>query len=131
MNSTAQKQSIEQLTLTPKKSKPADFVFLHVTLLIYSISTILSKMASGFAFLSVPFLLLYAGMLMLLVVYAVLWQQVLKRFALNVAFVNKSVTVVWGVVWGVLFFHENVTPLMALGLIIVLIGIRLAATTHE
>ena len=131
MKPFAPKQSIKQETPVSKKLNGVDFIFLHITLLIYSLSSILSKMAAGYAFLSVQFFALYGGMLVLLVIYALLWQQVLKRFALNVAFVNKSVIVVWGMVWGVLFFNERVTPLMVLGSVIVLIGLRLAVTPHD
>lgn len=113
------------------KTKIANFFFLQFTFLVYSLCGILSKMASAVAFLSPQFILFYGGIIGILMVYALLWQQILKRFTLNFAYVNKSVIVIWGMIWGVLFFQETITPLMLLGSVIVLIGITLAAKTYE
>ncbi len=99
------------------------YIFLHLLLMVYSTSGILSKLAAGRAFLSWPFLLLYAGVVALLGVYALGWQQVLKRIPLSAAYANKAVTVVWGCVWGMLVFKEQLTPGKAVGGLLVLAGI--------
>ena len=64
-------------------------------------------------------------MLANLVVYAIGWQQILKRLPLTVAFANKAITVVWGIIWGAVFFQEAITPPMIVGAIIVMAGIVL------
>lgn len=104
---------------------------LHVLLMLYSCSGILSKLASGFPFLSLGFIGCYAGIIVLLGIYAVFWQQVIKRLPLTVAFANKAVTVVWGLVWGVLFFSEEITLMKLIGALIVLIGVVLYVTDSE
>ncbi len=101
------------------------YLFLHLLLMVYSTSGILSKLAAGRAFLSWPFLLLYGGVIVLLGVYALGWQQVLKRVPLSVAYANKAVTVVWGCVWGVLVFREQLSPGKVIGGVLVLAGIAL------
>ncbi len=101
------------------------YLFLHLLLMVYSTSGILSKLAAGKAFLSWPFLLLYGGVIVLLGVYALGWQQVLKRVPLSVAYANKAVTVVWGCVWGVLVFREHLSPGKVIGGVLVLAGIAL------
>ena len=68
---------------------------------------------------------LVAGMIALLGVYAIGWQQVIKLLPLTYAYANKAVTVLWGIVWGVLLFHEQVSPLKLLGALIVLAGVVL------
>ena len=98
---------------------------LHVLLGVYSLSDVASKKASGATFLSPEFVLLYAVVLGLLAVYAIGWQQVIKRIPLTTAFANKAVTVVWGLVWGALFFHEAVTPGKLLGAALVIAGVIL------
>ena len=92
---------------------------LHAMLLLYSVSSVFSKIASSFQFISFPWCLCYLAMLLLLGVYAIGWQQVLKRFPLTFAFANKAVTVIWGAIWGVVVFHESfsVGQLVALGLV--------------
>ncbi len=105
------------------KSNLKTYLSLHLLLMVYSANSILSKLASQQTFLSWPFLLLYAGVVALLGVYALGWQQVLKRIPLSAAYANKAVTVVWGCVWGMLVFKEQLTPGKAAGGLLVLAGI--------
>lgn len=98
-------------------------IALHVLLLFYSLSGIFSKNAAYQPFLSVLFILLYGGMLAVLFIYAIGWQQIIKRLPLTVAFANKAITVVWGMVWGVLFFGEQINIQMIIGAALVIAGI--------
>ena len=98
------------------------FLLLHLALLVYSCSSIFSKNAAGQTFLSIPFLLLYGGMICVLGVYAVLWQQVLKHLPVTMAYTNKAVTVVWGMLIGSLLFHEQITPKQLAGAAVVMTG---------
>ena len=108
-----------------KRSKLSTLFALHLMLMLYSMSEICSKMAAGESFLSVRFCLYYGTVILLLGVYAIGWQQVIKRIPLTTAFANKAVTVVWGLVWGALFFHEAVTPGKLLGAALVIAGVIL------
>ena len=101
------------------------FLFLHLLLMVYSANAILSKLAASKPFLSWPFLLLYAAVVAVLGVYALGWQQVLKRIPLASAYANKAVTVVWGCVWGLLVFKEQITVGKLIGGALVLAGIVL------
>lgn len=98
---------------------------LHVLLLVYSVSIVFSKLASGYSFLSAGFILCYGLMLLLLGVYAVFWQQIIKRLPLMTAYANKAVTVVWGIVWGAAVFHEEITWGKAFGAVLVIAGVIL------
>lgn len=98
---------------------------LHLLLAIYSLCSICGKLASGFAFLSWQFILCYGGMIAVLGVYAIGWQQIIKRMPLTSAYANKAVTIVWGIIWGALLFREAVTPMKLLGSAIVLTGVVL------
>lgn len=98
---------------------------LHLLLMVYSISGILSKNAANVSFLSIEFCLLYAGILALLGLYAIGWQQVLKKMALTTAFSNKAVTIVWGIIWGAFFFAEPITLPKVGGAILIVVGVVL------
>ncbi|WP_241158133.1 hypothetical protein [Adlercreutzia sp. ZJ138] len=74
---------------------------------------------------SVSFFLFYVGMLFVLGIYAIGWQQILKRLPLTVAFANKAVTVIWGMLWGAVFFNESITFPMIIGATVVMIGVVL------
>ena len=64
---------------------------------------------------------------MILGVYALAWQQVIKRMPLTTAYANKAVTVVWGMVWGMILFGESITPQKVLGAAVIVAGVVLYA----
>ena len=101
------------------------FFLLHILLLVYSFSGVFSKMAAGYDFLSVKFCLCYGGLILILGIYAICWQQIIKRIPLTLAYANKAVTVIWGMIWGVLFFGENITVTKVIGAVIVIAGVIL------
>lgn len=100
---------------------------LHILLMIYSMSGICSKKAAGVPFLSIKFCLYYGIIIFLLGFYAIGWQQIIKRLPLTTAFANKAVTVVWGIIWGFLFFHESITIGKVIGALMVISGVVMYA----
>lgn len=98
---------------------------LHLLLMVYSTSGILSKLAAGVDFSSFDFCILYGGALCLLGFYAIGWQQILKKLPLTTAFSNKAVTIVWGIIWGALFFFEPITLPKAVGALLIIAGVVL------
>lgn len=100
---------------------------LHLMLMIYSVSGICSKMAGQYPFLSLEFCFFYGIIILLLGFYAIGWQQIIKRLPLSIAFANKAVTVVWGTVWGVLFFEETLSVGRLVGAAMVIAGVVLYA----
>ncbi len=100
-------------------------LLLHILLLFYSLSDVMSKLAAGFDFLSLGFVVCYGGLLVILAGYAIGWQQVIKRMPLTTAYANRGITVVWGIFWGALFFSEAITPGKIAGAVMVVAGIVL------
>ena len=94
-------------------------------------SGICSKMAAGESFLSFKFCLYYAIIIVLLGFYAIGWQQIIKRLPLTTAFANKAVTVVWGIIWGAVFFHESITVGKIIGAALVITGVVIYARADE
>lgn len=113
------------------KSNAKTLAALHLLLVVYSCSGILSKMAAGFSFLSPGFIACYCGIIGLLGIYAICWQQIIKRIPLTTAYANRAVTVVWGMVWGVLVFKEALTFAQILGGVVVLLGVALFAYSES
>ena len=112
------------LVITMKQSTKL-YIALHLFLMFYSVSGVVSKLAAGKPFLSPAFIALYGIEILILGVYAIGWQQFIKRMPLSVAYANKAVTVVWGCVWGVLIFREQLTPGKIIGALLVLCGVAL------
>ena len=100
---------------------------LHVLLGVYALSDVCSKYAAGAGFPDITFFLFYGLMLAFLGVYALGWQQVIKRMPLSSAFANRAVTIVWGIFWGAVLFGEDVTPGKLIGAGIIMAGIVLYA----
>ena len=95
--------------------------------MVYSMSGIFSKHASSCEFLSFSFCLYYGCVILLLGIYAIGWQQIIKRIPLTLAFANKSVTVIWGLIWGAIFYHEQITIGKVVGAMLIISGIVLYA----
>ena len=106
-------------------SRARTLLMLHVLLFAYSLADVASKRAASFDFMSVGFLVCYGVVLAILMVYALGWQQVIKRMPLTTAYANRGVTVVWGIFWGVVFFGESITPFKILGAALIMAGIAL------
>lgn len=110
-----------------KSSRIGAFVLLHVLMLIYSLDGIMSKLAGAVPFLSFKFVLYYGILIVILGIYAIGWQQVIKRLPLTTAFANKAVTVVWGIIWGALVFKEQITVGKVVGAVLVITGVVIYA----
>lgn len=111
-----------------KKSALRDLLTLQSVFILYSISSIVAKLASATltspqSLFTVPFLLLGGLEILILGTYALLWQQVIKKFELSVAYANKAMTLLWGLLWGWLLFQEEITFTKILGIGIVFGGI--------
>ena len=106
-------------------------IALNILLLFFSLSGVLSKVASGQPFLSVKFILCYGTLLFIMFVYAIGWQQIIKRLPLTTAYANRAVTVVWGIVWGLVFFGEKISAGKIAGAVIVILGVLLYVTDKE
>lgn len=114
-------------------SRKTALLLLLATLLLYSVTSVFAKLsgnalaagntAASLVFLGLEFLAL--------VVYSLLWQLVLKRLPLNVAYAAKGVCTLFTCLFGILLFQEALTFGKALGILIVLGGVYLVVTDHE
>ena len=108
-----------------------DILMLQVVFLIYSGSSVVAKFASNEGLFSLPFILFYGLDVVILGIYALLWQQVIKKFELSVAYANKAVTLLWALVWGIFIFHEKITLFKTVGILLVMAGIFILNSEEE
>lgn len=111
-----------------QNTKLSSFLFMHAAFLVYCIYPLLGKFATRYEMLSFPFIALYCVVFGVLFVYAVLWQQVLKKIPLTTAIANKSITIVWGMIFGLLIFREQISLKMIVGAVLILSGILILST---
>ena len=103
------------------KSFIKNIILLQCIIMIYTLSTVAAKFASSEQFLSFRFILFYGIEILILGIYAILWQQIIKKFDLSIAYANRSMSLLWSIVWAIVFFKENIT-INIIGVIIVIIG---------
>ncbi len=106
-----------------KKQRFCVMLFLNLLLMLYSLTGIFSKLAAQTVFFSGKFIIYYGLFLGVLVLYALGWQQIIKRMPLSLAYANKAVTIIWGMIWGKTFFNEKITLNNMVGAIVVIIGV--------
>lgn len=106
-------------------------ILLHVILFVYSLGGIASKFAAKQRFLSLKFLFFYGVVLLVLVVYAIAWQQILKKISLITAYSNKAITVIWGIVWGAIIFHESISINKIAGSLFIVLGVYLMVSEKD
>lgn len=111
------------------KGEESDFmkakalIFLHMILIMYSICGIFSKLAGMQEFGSVCFFIYYGIELLILFLYTIFWQQIIKILPLTLMFANKAITIIWGIVFGMVIFGEKLTLGKIIGSVLIILGI--------
>lgn len=113
---------MKQEKVRKKSIQLKDIIGLQLIVMIYTLSGVASKFASTGSFLSFKFILFYGLEIALLGIYAILWQQMIKKFDLSIAYANRSIALLWSMMWAVVFFHEQVTIKNIIGVLIVIVG---------
>ena len=104
------------------KIRFVDFLLLELSVLVYSLSTVAANMASKHDFLSFGYILFFGLDFVILAIYAILWQQIIKKFQLSIAYANKSMTLLWSMLWNFLIFSQGITPGKVCGVLLVMVG---------
>lgn len=114
-----------------KKLPLKNILLLQAVIIIYTISSVMAKLASANSGDMKRFLLFFGLEFVILGIYAILWQQMIKRFELSVAYANRAMAILWSMIWAVVFFHDRITIRNLVGVAIVMIGIILINTDKE
>ena len=114
-----------------KKTKLKEIFILQIVIAIYTLSTVFANFASGQEFMSFKFILYYGLEMLILAVYAVVWQQLIKKFDISVAYANKAMGLLWSIVWAILIFNETITIKNVIGVVIVIVGTIIVNSEDE
>lgn len=110
------------------------FLILQFMNVLYSLNSVLIKVVSirwEDAGLFQPItILLLMGAILLLAIYALLWQKILSKVDLTVAYMCKGMIIFWGMLWAFLFFQERISLFNIIGTIIIFVGTYLV-TSNE
>ena len=119
------------ISMNGNKIKWKNVLQLQAVVVIYTISSVMAKTASMHKDNKILFLIFFGLEFVMLGVYAILWQQMIKRFELSVAYANRAMAILWSMIWAVIFFHDQITVRNLLGVAIVIAGIMLINTDKE
>lgn len=97
-------------------------LILQAAVCLYTMSGIAAKLASNYDFLSAGFILCYGTEIAILGVYAIVWQQIIKRVDISIAYANRAMAIFWSMLWAFLLFKEQITVQNLLGVLLIFIG---------
>lgn len=99
-----------------------NILILQAVVVIYTLSSVVAKIATGQELFSFSFFLFYGLEILILGIYAILWQQMIKRFDLSVAYANRAMALLWSAVWAIVLFHDTLALKQVLGIAFVVLG---------
>lgn len=105
-----------------------NIIILQAVVVVYTLSSVVAKLATGKELFSFSFFLFYGLEIGILGVYAILWQQMIKRFDLSVAYANRAMALLWSAVWAVVLFEEGLSGKQLAGILLVIIGTMIVNT---
>lgn len=99
-----------------------NILILQGVVVIYTLSSVVAKFATGQELFSFSFFVFYGLEILILGIYAILWQQMIKRFDLSVAYANRAMALLWSAIWAIVLFHDTLALKQILGIAFVVLG---------
>lgn len=93
--------------------------------LLYACTGIFSKSAAMHPFMSIGYILNVYGTVLVLGLYAILWQQIIKKIPLSTAFMFKGTGLLFALLISFFLFGETITWMNGVGAILIIGGITL------
>lgn len=103
------------------------YIVLILAIAIYSTVGILTRCASMYPFLRWQYILFVVGAVGVLGIYAILWQQLIQRMDISLAYMFKGLGVVFALLICHYVFDEVITAHNIIGAIVIIAGITLFA----
>lgn len=107
------------------------YISLVLINMLYACVSIFTKLASQQEFMSWNYMLCLIGAVGVMGLYAMLWQQILKRIELSLAYMFKGTGLIFVMLLAHVLFGEQITWNNVVGAIIIISGIVLFANSAE
>lgn len=108
-----------------------NYLILHLLFIVYACNTVLGRMAAPYDWDDWHRYACLCGVLFLLGIYAIGWQLILKKFTLGIAYANRSMVVIWGILLAWLCLDESLSWTLLLGAGFIVSGILLVSSEEE
>ena len=106
------------------------YLFAFAAVLVESFTSVFQKLAGQHPFMSVPFILLYCCAVGVMGIYAVMWQFILEKLPLSMAYLRKGASYILLYVWAMLFFNETLSVTQIIGSGVIIIGMVVSMSEH-
>ena len=100
-------------------------LLIQAAVIVYTGSGICSKMTANYPAMSGKWIFWILLEVICLGIYAIFWQQIIKRYDLSIAYANRAFAIFWSMLWAFLIFRERVTLKNILGVVVIFAGIML------
>lgn len=117
--------NVDGVMCSVKKILP--YIVLVGAIAIYACTGVFTRLAADYPFLSWQYILLVCGAVAVLGIYAILWQQIIQRMELGVAYMFKGLGVVFALLICHFVFNEAITLNNVIGAGVIITGITLFA----
>lgn len=108
-------------------SKISRIIALLLINLLYASVGIFTKLASQQEFLSWAYIFSFSGAVAVIGIYAILWQQIIRKIELSTAYMFKGTTIIFTMLFAHWLFGEQITRNNIVGAAVIIIGIVLFA----
>jgi len=102
-----------------------------VAFFVFSFVGVMSKFAALSELFSMRFFMFIGFQVFILGIYAIAWQQILKRFTLVSAMSFRGIVVFLSLIWAFVFFGESIALNNIIGTVVIAIGIYIVSTSDK
>ena len=110
-----------------KDSRIPVYAALIAANLVYAFESVFVKLASGQDFLSARYFLFMGCAVGVLGVFALIWQQIIKRIPVSEAYMFKGSALIFVLLLSVILFGESISLTNVIGACMIVLGIVLYA----
>ena len=114
-----------------KKNSILIHLGLQFAVMLYACTGIFTKLASRENTLSLRFVIFYGIALLIMFVYALLWQQFLRRLPLSTAYAHRCLSSIWSIIIGKTFFMEQISANQIIGSLVLIAGVYMIVTGDD
>lgn len=94
-------------------------IFIYI---IFPLSSVFMKTAAESEII-LNKILFFTCSIITLGIFSIMWQKLLSKINLNKAYLFKSTTIIWSIVYGIIIFKETINFNKILGIVITIFGL--------
>lgn len=98
------------------------YLFALLAILIESFSSVCLKFAGKYPLFSIGYAMYYIGAVLIMGIYAIMWQLLLEHLPLTTAYLRKGISYILVYLWAFVFFGEKISLMQWIGTIVILTG---------